>query len=125
VLATVHAIQRFHHYILLRKTTVIAIVNPFQYVLSGHVISGNISRWIFILQEFELDFVSMKSKNSLVFAEFILELPVESGDVTPEESLIKGDLFLISSSDPWYGDMLVYITVDWVGNRNCGLPSVN
>jgi hypothetical protein len=28
-LAAVHAVQRFHHYVLFRKTTVIAIVNPF------------------------------------------------------------------------------------------------
>jgi hypothetical protein len=33
-LAAVHAVQWFCHYILLRKTTVIAIVNPFQYVLT-------------------------------------------------------------------------------------------
>ena len=45
----------------------------------------------------------------MVFAELISKLPVESGDVTPEESPIKGDLFLISSLDPWYGHILVYI----------------
>jgi hypothetical protein len=84
-------------------------VNPFQYVLTRHVIDRKISRWIAILQEFDLDFVSTKSKKSLVFAELISELPIESGDVTPEESPIKGDLFLISSSDPWYGDILVYL----------------
>ena len=32
-LATTHAVQQFCHYILFRKTTVISIVNPFQYVL--------------------------------------------------------------------------------------------
>jgi hypothetical protein len=37
-LAAVHVVQRFHHYILLRKTTVIVIVNPFQYVLTRRVI---------------------------------------------------------------------------------------
>jgi Na+-transporting NADH:ubiquinone oxidoreductase subunit NqrB len=31
--AVVHAIQRFHHYILLRTTKFIVVVNPFQYVL--------------------------------------------------------------------------------------------
>jgi hypothetical protein len=51
----------------------------------------------------------VKSKKSLVFAEIISELPVESGDVMPEESPIRGDMFLIASSDPWYGDILVYI----------------
>jgi hypothetical protein len=33
-LAAVHAVQRSRHYILFRKTTVIAVVNPFQYMLT-------------------------------------------------------------------------------------------
>ena len=33
-LAVVYAMQRLHHYILLRTTIVVADVNPFQYVLS-------------------------------------------------------------------------------------------
>jgi hypothetical protein len=33
-LAVVHVVQRFCHYILLRKTIVVVIVNPFQYVLT-------------------------------------------------------------------------------------------
>jgi hypothetical protein len=41
--------------------------------------------------------------------ELISELPVESSDVTPKESPIKRDIFLISSLDPWYGDILVYL----------------
>jgi hypothetical protein len=62
-----------------------------------------------ILQEFDLYFISAKSKKSLVFAELISELPVESGDVVPEELPIRGDMFLIESSDPWYGDILIYL----------------
>ena len=56
-----------------------------------------------------MDFVSVKSKNLLVFFELILEVLVKSSDITPEESPIKGDPFLIASSDPWYGDILVYL----------------
>jgi hypothetical protein len=70
-LAAVHAIQRFHHYVLFRKTIIIAVMNPFQYMLTQWVIGRKISRWIVILQEFDLYFVSAKSKNSLVFAELI------------------------------------------------------
>jgi hypothetical protein len=70
-LAVVHAVQRFHHYILLRKTTVIAVVNPFQYVLTQCSIIEIISIWIIILQEFDLDFVFAKSKKSLIFTELI------------------------------------------------------
>ena len=51
----------------------------------------------------------MKYKKSLVLAKLILELSVESGNNFPKESLINGDIFLIASSDPWYGDILVYL----------------
>lgn len=51
----------------------------------------------------------MKSKKSLVFVELNSKLLVESGDVIPEESSIKGDMFFIASLDPWYGDILVYL----------------
>jgi hypothetical protein len=108
-LSVVHDVQRFRHYVLFRKTTIIAVVNPFQYMLTQWVIGRKISRWIVILQDFDLDFVSAKSKKSLVFAELILELLVESGDPVPEESAIKGDMFLITSSDPWYRDILIYL----------------
>jgi hypothetical protein len=108
-LAAFHVAQWFCHYILFRKTTVIVFVNLFQYMLTRCVIGEKISRWIVILQEFDLDFVSEKSKNPLVFLELILELPVESSDVIPKESPIKGYMFLITSSDPWYIDILVYL----------------
>jgi hypothetical protein len=55
-----------------------------------------------------LEFVSEKYKKYLVFVEIILELSVESGNDFPEDSLINGDIFLIASLDPWYGDILVY-----------------
>jgi len=56
-----------------------------------------------------LDFVSTKSKKSLVFVELISELLVESGDIMPEESPINGDIFLIASSNPWYEYIVVYL----------------
>jgi hypothetical protein len=108
-LAIVHAVQWFRHYVLFHKTTVIAVVNPFQYILTRRVIGGKNSRWIVILQEFDLDFISAKSKKSLVFAELISKILVESGDVVPEESPIRGDMFLIAYTDPWYGDILIYL----------------
>jgi hypothetical protein len=107
-LAAVHVVQWFCHYVMFCNITVIAVMNPFRYMLTRWVIGGKISRWIVILQEFDLDFVSAKSKKSLVFADLISELPVESGDVVPEESPIRGDIFLITSTDPWYRDILIY-----------------
>ena len=70
-LVTVHAVQRLRHYILLRQTLVVAHINPFQFVLTRRMIGGKYNKWIVILQEFELDFVSSNSKKSLIFTEHI------------------------------------------------------
>ena len=48
-LATVHAVQRLRHYILLRQTLVVAHVNPFQFVLTRRMFGGKYNKWILIL----------------------------------------------------------------------------
>ena len=64
----------------------VADANPFQYDLSRCIIEGKFNKWIVILQEFDLDFQSAKSKKSLVFTELILEFPMEEAVVVEEES---------------------------------------
>ena len=48
-LATVIVVQKFHHYILLRTTTVLVDQNPMYYILTRQVLGGKYSRWIVIL----------------------------------------------------------------------------
>jgi hypothetical protein len=108
-LAAVQAIQRFRHYVLFRKTTVLSDCNPMTYILSRQLLGGKYSKWIAILQEFDLDFVKSKSKKALVFAELLCDLPSSSNDETSEESIVDENLFLISVSDEWYGDIIVYL----------------
>jgi hypothetical protein len=74
-LAIVLAIQKLHHYILLRTTKVVADSNPMQYLLSRRQINGKFSRWIVILQEYDLKFSTPKRKKSLILAELIMIFP--------------------------------------------------
>lgn len=39
-LAAAHVVQQLHHYIFIKKTIVVANVNPFPFVLSRRVIGG-------------------------------------------------------------------------------------
>jgi hypothetical protein len=108
-LAIVHVVQCLRHYILLRKTTVVVDVNPFQYVLTRHIIGGKYNKWIVILQEFDIDFSLTKSKKSLVFAELISDFPRLDKDVIHVDSFADEHIFLVSSSDPWYEDIILYL----------------
>ena len=66
-LATVDAVQRLRHYILLCQTLVVAHVNPFQFVLTRRMIGGKYNKWIVILQEFDLEFFFSKIQKIVKF----------------------------------------------------------
>jgi hypothetical protein len=108
-LAAVIVVQRFRHYIFLRTTMVIVDSNPMYHILTRQVLGGKYSKWIIILQEFDLEFTKSKAKKSLVFVELICDLPHTDEDTEPNDSLPDESLFLISMSDLWYGDILLYL----------------
>jgi len=108
-LASIQAIQRFRHYILFRKIIVLLECNPMTYILSLQLLGGKYSKWIVILQEFDLEFIKSKSKKALVFAELLCDFPSSSNDSTSKATIMDESLFLISSSDLWYGDIIIYL----------------
>ena len=107
-LAIVHAVHRLWHYILLRQTLVVAHINPFQFVLIRRMIGGGYNKWIVILQEFDLEFVSVKSKKSLIFVELISNFPSLEEEFY-KDMFFDEHIFLISTLDPWYKDIIVYL----------------
>ena len=108
-LATVIAVQKFHHYILLCTTTILADQNPMYYILTCQVPGGKYSHWLVMLQEFDLEFSKATSKKSLVFFELMCDLPCASTEFEPSDSFLDEFPFLISTTDPWYGDLLIYV----------------
>jgi hypothetical protein len=74
-----------------------------------HQINGKFARWIIILQEYDLEFTTPKRKKSLVLTELLVDFPSNSSDPPVNEDFPDEHLFLISSTDPWYDDILVYL----------------
>ena len=73
------------------------------------MIGGKYNKWIFILQEFDLEFVSAKSKKSLIFAELISDFSSEAKELVCEDTFVDEHILLISTLDPWYGDITIYL----------------
>ena len=108
-LATIHVVQCLRHYIILRQTLVVSHINPFQFVLTRRMIGGKYNKWIVILQEFDLEFISAKSKKSLIFAELISDFQNLEEEEVYEDSFFDEHIFLISTIDPWYRDIIMYL----------------
>lgn len=108
-LVAVHTAQRLQHYLSLRKTYVVAFLNPFHYILRRRMIDEKFSIWIVILQEFNWEFKSTKAKKSLIFTELLSDFPGNNEEVSRDESIVDDHLFLIDSCDLWYGGIIVYL----------------
>ena len=87
------------------------------YILTKQLLGGKYSKWIVILQEFDLEFEKSKAKKSLVFAELMCDFPSTDTETVAEESIADESLFLISTLDPWYGDIIVYLQTQSFGQK--------
>ena len=74
------------------------------------MIEGKHNKWISILQEFDLEFVLEKLKKSLIFAELISNFPSLEEEFY-KDMFFDEHIFLISTLDPWYGDIIVYFHI--------------
>ena len=54
-----------------------------------------------------MEFEKSKSKKSLIFAELMCDFPRTDTDTVAEQPITDESLFLISTIDPWYGDIIV------------------
>ena len=90
-------------------TTMISDCNPMTYILTFQLLGVKYSKWIVILQEFDLEFTTTKSKKSLVFTELICSLPSDSVPSDLDEKIPDDTLFMINTIDPWYGDIIMYL----------------
>jgi hypothetical protein len=116
-LAVVLAVQKLCHYILLRTTKVVADSNPMQYLLSRRQVNDKFSQWIIILQEYDLKFSTPKSKKALVLDELVTTLPSDTTNTPINTKFSDEHIFYITSDDPWYGDLLVYLGTQNFGNH--------
>ena len=79
------------------------------YILTRQVLGGKYSRWIVILQEFDLEFSKATSNKSLAFVKIMCDLPCATTEPEPSDSFLDEFLFLIRTTNPWYGDLLIYL----------------
>lgn len=108
-LVVVFSVQNLRHYILMRTTRLVTNSNPVTFLLSRWIINGKYACWIVILQEFDLEFVTHKSKKGLALTELISKLSTGAHDPSINNELPDEHLFVITSDNPWYGDIITYL----------------
>ena len=108
-LSVVFSAQKLCHYIIENHTHVVADSNPMRYLLSRLLIQGHATKWVVVLQEFDLEYFSPRSKKALMLAMLMTDLTTLTMSTPPKDDLPNDFLFIISTNDPWYGDILLYL----------------
>jgi len=107
----VHAIGKFRHYITRYETFIHTDHSSVTFLMNKPIINGRITRWLLLLQEFNITIIDRPRRDNLV-ADFLSCLNLTQGSMPmpvpykfPDEAL-----FSISSITPWFADITNYVS---------------
>ncbi|RVX02436.1 Retrovirus-related Pol polyprotein from transposon 17.6, partial [Vitis vinifera] len=75
-LALVWATRRLRHYMIEYSVHLISRLDPLRYLFDKPALAGRLMRWLVLLTEFDIHYVSQKSINGSVVADHLASLPI-------------------------------------------------
>eukprot|EP00253_Pinus_taeda_P011257 PITA_11257 len=109
MLAIIHAVNKFRHYIIGYEVFVHTDHSAIKYLMNKPVINGRLTRWLLLLQEFNITVLDRLGKENQV-VDFLSRLQ-NPGEVVPVEDCFPDEnLFAISVVNPWYADLANYLS---------------
>jgi hypothetical protein len=108
LLAIVHAINKFRHYITGYQAFVHTDHSTIKFLMNKPVTNPRVTRWLLLLQEFNINIIDRPGKDNLM-ANFLSRM-IHLGDNAPvEDNFPDENLFAISTFTPWYADVANYL----------------
>eukprot|EP00253_Pinus_taeda_P020172 PITA_20172 len=106
-LAVIYAINKFRHYITSYTTFVHTDHSAIKYLMNKSVTNARVTRWLLLLQEFDITVVDRPGKENVV-VDFLSRLKTNE-NIPVEDSFPDEYLFTISAHSPWYADIANYL----------------
>ena len=79
-----------------------------RYLMNKPLISSRVTRWLFLLQEFNITIIDRPGKYNVV-ADFLSRLN-NIGEVTPiNDDFLEKHLFSMSTDSPWFANVANYL----------------
>jgi hypothetical protein len=107
-LAVNYAINKFCHYITGYEVFVHTNHSSIQYIMNKPITNGRITRWLLLLQEFNVIVIDRPGKENQV-ADFISRLNTKGENVLVFDEFLDEHLFSISTHTPWFADISNYL----------------
>ena len=108
ILAVVHAINKFWHYITGYQVFVHTDHAAIRFLMNKPITNGRVTRWLLLLQEFYITILD-KLRKGIVFADYFSRLTISDDFTSTEDYFPDEYLFAISTHSPWYADIANYL----------------
>ena len=109
-LVVVCAINKFKHYITRYKTFVHTDHSAIRYLMNKSITNGRITRWLLLLQEFNITILDRPRKQNIV-ADFLSRIQNYNNDMPVEDNFPDEYLFVVSIKSPWFADISNYLAI--------------
>ncbi|KAH7838736.1 hypothetical protein Vadar_030466 [Vaccinium darrowii] len=97
--ALVWASKKLRHYMLAYSVTLISRMDPLKYLFEKAALTRKLARWLLLLAEFELKYVTRKSVKGRAVAEFLADHPIQGPEDT--EFQFPDEHVMTVSEDVW------------------------
>jgi hypothetical protein len=109
MLAVVHAVNKFHHYITGYEVFIHTDHSAIKYLMNKPITNGRITRWLLLMQEFNITVLNRPGKENQV-ADFLSRLKTPGEIVLVSDNFPDEHLFEILVITPWYVDIANYLS---------------
>jgi len=109
-LVVVHAINKFRHYITGYETFVHTDHSAIRYLMNKLVTNGRVTRWLLLLQEFNITVLDRPGKQNTV-ADFLTRIQNTKEDSLVEHKFPDEYLFAVTTKTPWYAYTADYLVI--------------
>ena len=107
-LAVVYSINKFCNYIIGYKVFVHTYHSAIIFLMNKPITNGRVTRWLLILQEFNITVIDRPGKENLV-ADFLSRIPHDSDTKPIDDTFPNEHLFVVSNQTPWFASIANYL----------------
>ena len=109
-LDVIHAVNKFRHYITGYPVVLYTDHSVIKYIANKTITNGRVTRWLILLQEFDITIKDRLGKENLV-TDFLSRMPKPVDAATIEDQFPDEHLFTVTVKTPWYADVANYLAV--------------
>ena len=99
-LALVLATRRLRHYMTEYSVHLVSRLDPLRYLFDRPALIGRLMRWLVLLMEFDIHYVTQKSIRGSIVADHLASLPV-SDDRAIDDDFLDEEIAVVTSLPGW------------------------